>query len=613
MTQAQQVITIAGMLDVVGASDGPALEATFNNPHGLAVDDFGNIYIVDRFGHKVRKYSPDGNVTTLAGSGVPGNSDGIGLSASFNEPWGICMGNDGNIYVADSRNNLIRKVTPDGIVTTLAGSGIFGTSNGQGTNASFGTPTGIEMDEEGNLYVADHLTHVIRKISTSGYVTTVAGVSNLPGFSDGIGADALFNRPYGLTIDHNGDVLVADEWNHRIRKVTPSGEVTTIAGTGTIGHVNGQPFDAAFNYPWDVTEDDAGNIYVADGFNQVIRKLSPTGSIPESFEVTTYAGNPGESGGIDGFGFNAEFNAATSVQYWPQTGEIFVADAYNNLIRKIIDIARPPVELQMNSPVIGIPTGEYFCSGIPIELQVVPDSFDTYTFYINGEIAQQGPATLLSTSDIPAGNTNVTVIATDAIGSVVSNTIEFVIEDLTITDFAGDEIFLSENNDEVEFEAEINTSGEVDYFWSFGDVDSGVENTSILENPVHTYSGPGYYSVELIVGNDLGCVDTLLKEDYIYYRSGDINDAVFIPSAFTPNGDGKNDVLYVRGEEIAELEFFVYNQWGQLVFETNTQNQGWDGYFRGKVALSCTYTYLVRARLISGEEVVRTGHVSIIR
>jgi gliding motility-associated-like protein len=609
---AQQVITIAGIPEIAGSSDGLAFEATFNNPHGLAVDDLGNVYVADRFGHKIRKYAQDGNVTTIAGSGLPGNADGMGLSASFNEPWGICVDNDGNILVADTRNNLIRKITPNGEVTTIAGSGVFGSSDGQGLNASFGNPSGLEIDEDGNLYVADHLTHIIRKISQSGYVSTLAGVPGIFGHSDGNGANALFNRPYGLTIDYNGDVLVADEWNHRIRRVTPTGDVSTIAGSGIAGHVNGQAFDAAFNFPWDITVDLQGNIFIADGYNHVIRKLEPTGSVPESYEVITYAGNPDESGNLDGFGLNARFMSVTNIDFRAETGEIYIADAYNNLLKKVFDIDRPPLNLQVITPVFLNPDEPTLCSNAQFEIEVSPDSFDLYTFYINNEIVQNSTTPVYSTQNLPDGNVSITVVGTDNLGSIVSNTINIEVQDIEIEDFIIDKENLSDNNNLVNFEPTVNDP-EASFYWDFGDVDSGADNFSSLENPSHLYSGPGSYSVSLIVENNNGCQDTLLKEDLIYYRKGDLNSAIFIPSAFTPNGDGKNDILYVRGEEIEEVEFYIYNQWGQLVFESRAQNEGWDGYFKGKAALNCTYTYLVKARLITNEEIVRSGHVSIIR
>ena len=195
---AQIVRTVAGVLETPGDNDGPALSARFFNPHGLAVDDEGTIYIADRYNHTIRIIS-QGFVTTLAGTpGVNGYRDGTGAGALFNEPWGLCIGNDGNVYVADTRSNRIRKVTPEGVVTTVAGSGNYGTTDGFGLSATFGNPTGIEMDDNGNLYIADHLTHIIRRISPTGQVTTVAGTPYVPGDQDGTGRAARFwtLRPY---------------------------------------------------------------------------------------------------------------------------------------------------------------------------------------------------------------------------------------------------------------------------------------------------------------------------------------------------------------------------------------------------------------------------------
>ncbi len=613
LLSAQQVLTIAGMLEVVGATDGSAFESSFNNPHGIAMDNEGNAYVVDRFGHKVRKYSQDGNVTTLAGSGIIGDSDGVGLNATFNEPWGVCVGNDGNIYVADTRNNLIRKITPEGEVTTIAGTGNFGSTNGAAMNATFGNPTGLEMDDDGNLYIADHLTHVIRKITPAGFVSTVAGVGGSPGFVDGNGTNALFNRPYGLTLDINGDILVADEWNHRIRRVSPFGQVTTVAGTGIVGHADGDPSIAEYNYPWDITVDDQGNIFVADGYNQVIRKLIPTGSIPESYNSTTYVGSPGQSGGFDGLGTEATFNAATSIHFWPQTGEIYVADAYNNLLRKIIDINRPVVELEMVNLQGVDPGNTYFCKGMELDFDASPDTLLNYAFYVNGQLVQNGPATIYSTADLPVGENTITVAASDGIGLINSNIITLNIEESLIQDFTATELMLDENNEMTSFEAFLNNEEGISYFWNFGDPVSDTENFSDLARPDHQYTQGGIYTVSLIVENEVGCIDTLIKEDMIVYTAAEEEPILFVPNAFTPNGDGENDFLYVRGEQIANLEFYVYNQWGELVFETADPSDGWDGIYKGKPASNCSYTYLVKAEMANGDQEVLSGHVSIIR
>ena len=274
---AQQVSTIAGVLETPGFNDGNALSARFFNPHGIALDEAGNAYIADRYNHTIRRLSVDGQVTTLAGkAGFSGAEDGIGEEARFNEPWGICAAADGTVYVADTKNNKIRQVSTDGRVTTFAGTGNFGTSDGVGIRATFGNPTGIEVDEFGNLYIAEHLTHTIRKIDTKGVVSTIAGIPYIPGEEDGQGREAQFFRPYGLTLDNQGNILVADEWNHKIRRVTPEGVVTTVAGIGEVDLINGTAQEAAFNFPWDLTVDEFDNIYVVDGYNYCLLYTSPS-------------------------------------------------------------------------------------------------------------------------------------------------------------------------------------------------------------------------------------------------------------------------------------------------------------------------------------------------
>ena len=369
---AQLVSTVAGVLETPGFNDGIALSSRFFNPHGIAVDDQGNIYVADRYNHTIRVVSRDGQVSTLAGqAGISGINDGQGASARFNEPWGLCVAADGIVYVADTKNNKIRSITPEGVVRTVAGTGNFGSTDAAGLAATFGNPTGIEADAFGNLYVADHLTHIIRKIDTQGRVSTIAGTPYIPGEIDGTGRTAQFWRPYGLTLDNEGNILVADEWNSKIRRVTPEGVVTTVAGVGIEGFIDGEASIAAFNYPWDMTVDNQGNIYVADGFNYVIRKITPEG------EVSSYAGNPLTSGGVDGVGTDAEFNGATSIAWSELTGSLFVGDAYNHLIREITTESIPSLNL------LNISGQNQFCQGENLTVQAATNVFANYAFYLD--------------------------------------------------------------------------------------------------------------------------------------------------------------------------------------------------------------------------------------
>ena len=211
-------------------------------------------------------------VSTLAGS-TSGYTDGTGTSAQFDYPIGVAVDGAGNVYVADGYNHRIRKITTSGVVSTLAGSGTSGYTDGTGTSAQFDYPTGVAVDGAGNVYVADQVNHRIRKITTSGVVSTLAG-SGTSGYTDGTGTSAQFSYPTGVAVDGAGNVYVADYDNHRIRKITASGVVSTLAGSGTYGYTDGTGTSAKFYYPTGVAVDGAGNVYVADQYNHRIRKIT---------------------------------------------------------------------------------------------------------------------------------------------------------------------------------------------------------------------------------------------------------------------------------------------------------------------------------------------------
>jgi hypothetical protein len=270
-----------------GAStDGTGTNASFNNPYGLAIDSSGNIYVSEESGHRIRKITSAGVVTTLAGSGSGTFADGTGASASFYRPYGVAVDSAGNVYVADAYNNRIRKITPLGVVTTLAGNGSNGNTNGTGTNASFFHPVGITVDSDGNVYVGG-IANSIRKITPLGVVTTLAGGSTA-GSTDGTGTNAQFNECWGITIDSFGNLYVTDLNNRRIRKITSAGVVTTVAGSGSQGSSDGTGTNASFNFPWGIAADLTGSLYVADKNNNRIRKIA----LPSIGDPNTYAGTP---------------------------------------------------------------------------------------------------------------------------------------------------------------------------------------------------------------------------------------------------------------------------------------------------------------------------------
>jgi sugar lactone lactonase YvrE len=338
------VSTLAGQAGKIGYADGTGSVARFNGPIGVAVDANGTVYVADSGNHTIRKMTAAGTVSTLTCFVCrQGSTDGPRAVARFYNPSGVAVDAAGTVYVADYNNHTIRKITAAGVVSTLAGTagdrsgdrsiidtgGNYGSTDGTGAAARFSHPSGVAVDAAGVVYVADSGNHTIRKITATGVVSTLAGLAGSKGSADGPGMNARFNFPEDVAVDASGTVYVADSGNRTIRKITRAGMVSTLAGlAGSKGSADGQGAAARFNLPYGVAVDASGTVYVADQFDRTIRKITRVGV------VSTLAGTAGHTGAADGTGAAAQFSNPSGVAV-DAAGTVYVADQSNHTIRVI--------------------------------------------------------------------------------------------------------------------------------------------------------------------------------------------------------------------------------------------------------------------------------------
>jgi gliding motility-associated-like protein len=479
----QSVVTYSGQALSSGFVNSSLSSSRYNEPHGIASDANGNIFIADRLNNVIRKVSSIGVVSTYAGTGQAGSFDGPASQATFNEPWSVAVDTLGNVYVADTKSYKIRKIDANGNVTTIAGTGIFGTTNGPGNVAKFGFTTGIAVTKNGSIiYACDYNTHVIRKID-NGNVSNLAGTVYLSGTNDGPGISASFNHPYGIHLLNNGDLLVTDEWNNTLRKLTSLGYTSTFAGNGLMGSTDGGSLTSSFNYPWGVTSDTLGNIFILDGYNFTIRKINPAG------QVSTYAGNIGVAGSTDGTGSNAKFNNAAGICYNRADKSLYVADTKNHTIRKVSFVS----SIVLNATINGANSATT-CYGDTIAVSISPSGLTGYSVYDNGVLVGTSVNSIVKVSGLNAGSHNLKGQAYDANGAVAtSNNLSVNVSNPFVPQvtYLGNTSFCS--GDSLNLSA---TSG-VSYVWSNGQTTRDIY--------VHI---AGNYSVQ--VTNNNGCRGTSL-------------------------------------------------------------------------------------------------------
>ena len=347
-------------------TNGTYLFSAYEAEKDAIVANYVGIFLLEGISYYVRQTAPL-ELSLLAGGNTYGSADGTGAAASFDYVAGIVHDSAGNKFVTDYNNDIIRKITPSGVVSTYAGDGFRGSSDGTALVAKFALPVGITIDSSGNLFVASSASHTIRKITPAGVVSTIAGSPDVAGSTDAMGTAARFNYPAGLAIDSANNLYVADSGNHTVRKITPMGDVSTLAGLAlTSGISNGTGTAARFQRPFGVTSDAGGTLYVADTFNNIVRKITPAGV------VSTLAGSAtGAFGRTDGLGSAAKFSRPHGVKL-DAAGNLYVTESLGQTVRKITPAG-------LVSTVVGVPGGATFAEGVlPAGIGDYPWGIDVY-------------------------------------------------------------------------------------------------------------------------------------------------------------------------------------------------------------------------------------------
>ncbi|MFM9079591.1 MAG: immunoglobulin domain-containing protein, partial [Opitutaceae bacterium] len=486
------VTTHVGTPNTSGAADGTP--GSFRNPYGIAIDAAKNLYVSDTLNNTIRKITPARVVSTLAGTaGFFGLADGTGAAARFNVPLGLAVDVSGNVFVADAKNSVIRRITPAGVVTTYAGApSQFGSVDGPAANARFFLPYGVAIDGDGNLYVADSGNHTIRKITAAGVVSTLAGAAMQSGFTDGAGSAARFNSPWSIAIDRSGVLHVSDNQNNAIRRITAAGVVSTLAGraSGATGSQDGSGAAARFDQPRGLTVDAAGNVFVMDYGNSTLRQITAAGV------VSTPAGAVRIIGDTDSVGPAARFFDPTDVV--ADGSSLDVVDSSNNLIRKAVpasQAALPSISIQ--------PASQEVSEGQAVTFRVTATGATAYRWLRNSGPIDGATAASFTIPAAQASDVGVySVRVTGAGGSVDSEgaslltmpsdygAIRLTQRPASVNAAAGDAVTFTV----------VASGASLGYQWSKGGVDLAGATRASLSLPSVQGSDAGTYTVRITSG-----------------------------------------------------------------------------------------------------------------
>ena len=527
VAQPLAVTTIAGQAGARGSGDGLGATARFSGPSGLSADGVGGIYVVDSLNNTVRRITASGVVTTIVGGEINeitalptrGYADGTGRSALLSTGFAVtssatgpliaanygaltmALDSQGNLYVADTLNHVIRTISSAGAVTSLAGSpGSSGSVNGVGGNAQFSSPYGVAVDSAGNVYVADAGNNTLRKVTPGGSVSTFAGRDGSnAGNLDGNGADARFNSPSGVTIDRAGNVYVADTNNHTIRKISSAGTVTTLAGAaGSKGSSDGIGLKARFNGPTGIAVDSAGTVFVADTVNGTIRRITAAGV------VSTIAGLAGSSGAVDGTGNAVRFTTPYGVAI-DSAGNIFIADSGNNTVRKGVVSSAGTVTIQTQ------PKTQFVNLATPVLFTVVASSTTAPTYQWRKNNVNVIGATAATYAIAAAQNSdeaNYTVVVTSGSVSVTSSAAVLQVYPASV--FIPPIIIIAQPlaqsiraGESATFVVDVVGSATPSFQWQKNEVNIGGATSSTYSIASATSADAGTYRVVVSAGGDI--------------------------------------------------------------------------------------------------------------
>ena len=554
------VSTFSGLPESSGFGNGVGTNALFDYPTGVALDASGNLYVADSLNNVVRFITSAGVVSVLAGTaGVSGTNDGVGTSALFDQPNSVALDSSNNIYVADTANNTIRELVPGGtnwVVSTIAGmAGVTGTNNGTGSAAQFSAPKGIAVDKGGNVYVADENNDTIRKLVRSGTnwtVSTLAGLPAVSGSANGTGSAARFNSPRDVATDNASNIYVADWDNYTVRKVTPAGVVTTLAGTaGKSGSTDGLGSVALFDKPHGVAVDRATNVYVADFYNSTIRKITPAGV------VTTLAGLPGSTASVDGIGINAQLDEPCGLVCDSSGTNFYIADTGNHTIRRaVLDFGQPVI--------IAEPQAFNVAVGGTIALNVAASSASpAYQWFFDGTNISHAVSSSITITNMQMTNAgNYGVIASNSLGATTNPIATVTIVPLLITSQPTNVTGMLGSN--AVFLVSITGLGPFGYQWQFGGIDitNGLTITTAQSDSLTVTNlaivQAGSYSVA--ISNAYGSVTSA-------FATLSISN---VAASFTANGGG---IQFSNGSVVLQLTSLTGQ--GTIIVEVSSNLVQW--------------------------------------